>query len=53
MSKGDIVVCASGDGHALAVAVKEIPALVGAGKGAIVMDVSEGDRLVGAMIAPW
>ena len=52
VSKGDIVVCASGDGHALAVAVKEIPALVGAGKGAIVMDVTEGERLIGAMIAP-
>jgi DNA gyrase subunit A len=52
VNKGDIVVCASGDGHALAVAVKEIPALVGAGKGAIVMDVTEGDRLIGAMIAP-
>ena len=32
--------------------MKEIPALVGAGKGAIVMDVSEGERLIGAMIAP-
>jgi DNA gyrase subunit A len=45
---GDTVVCASGDGHVLGVAVTEIPALAGAGKGVIVMNVDEGERLVGA-----
>jgi DNA gyrase subunit A len=44
----DTVVCASSDGHVLGVAAAEIPALAGAGKGAIVMDVDEGERLVGA-----
>jgi DNA gyrase subunit A len=48
---GDLVVCASADGHLLAVPVSEIPALAGAGKGAIVMDVDEGERLVGAVAA--
>jgi DNA gyrase subunit A len=47
---GDVVVCASGDGHVLGVPVVEIPALAGAGKGAIVMDVEEGERLVGAAL---
>jgi DNA gyrase subunit A len=44
----DAVVCAASDGHVLGVPVAEIPALAGAGKGAIVMDVDEGERLVGA-----
>jgi DNA gyrase/topoisomerase IV subunit A len=48
---GDGVICASSDGHVLGVAVEEIPALAGAGKGAIVMDVAEGERLVGAALA--
>ncbi|MFT3769953.1 MAG: DNA topoisomerase IV subunit A [Minicystis sp.] len=47
----DTVVCASGDGHVLGVPAAEIPALAGAGKGAIVMDVDEGERLVGATLA--
>jgi DNA gyrase subunit A len=47
----DAVVCASGDGHVLAVLVSEIPALSGPGKGVIVMDVDEGERLVGAVPA--
>jgi DNA gyrase subunit A len=47
----DSVVCASADGHVLGVPVAEIPALAGAGKGAIVMDVEEGERLVGAILA--
>jgi DNA gyrase subunit A len=46
----DLVVAAVSDGHVLAVPVCEIPALVGAGKGAILMDVDEGERLVGALI---
>ena len=48
---GDSVVCASSDGHVLGVPVMEIPALTGAGKGAIVMDVADGERLVGAVPA--
>jgi DNA gyrase subunit A len=51
VSDGDSVVCASSDGHVLGVPVMEIPALAGAGKGAIVMDVEEGERLVGAVPA--
>jgi DNA gyrase subunit A len=51
VQKDDIVACISGDGHALAVAAADVPALAGAGKGAIVMDVAEGDRLVGATLA--
>lgn len=44
----DTIICASADGHVLGVPSAEIPALAGAGKGAIVMDVDEGERLVGA-----
>jgi DNA gyrase subunit A len=51
VGEGDAVMCASSDGHVLGVLVAEIPALAGAGKGAIVMDVAEGERLVGAAIA--
>ena len=51
VSDGDSVVCASSDGHVLGVPVMEIPALAGAGKGAIVMDVADGERLVGAVPA--
>jgi len=47
----DAVICVSGDGHALGVSVDEIPALAGAGKGAVLMDVADGDRLVGATLA--
>ncbi len=47
----DAVICVAGDGHVLGVPVAEIPALSGAGKGAIVMDVDEGERLVGAALA--
>jgi DNA gyrase subunit A len=47
----DTVVCAAADGHVLGVPAAEIPALAGAGKGAIVMDVEEGERLVGATLA--
>ncbi|MFO0761057.1 MAG: DNA topoisomerase IV subunit A [Byssovorax sp.] len=48
---GDAIFCAAGDGHALGVPVVEIPALAGAGRGVIVMDVADGDRLVGAALA--
>ncbi len=51
VAEGNVVVCAAGDGHVLGVPVEEIPALAGAGKGAIVMDVEEGERLVGATVA--
>jgi DNA gyrase subunit A len=51
ISDDDSVVCASGDGHVLGVPAPEIPALAGAGKGAILMDVAEGDRLVGVALA--
>jgi DNA gyrase subunit A len=47
----DAVVCASADGHVLGVPVSEIPALSGPGRGVIVMDVEEGERLVGAVPA--
>ncbi len=47
----DAVICACGDGHVLGVPVAEIPALAGAGTGAIVMDLAEGERLVGAVPA--
>ena len=47
----DTVVCAAGDGQVLGGPAAEIPALAGAGKGAIVMDVDEGERLVGATLA--
>jgi len=47
----DAIVCVSGDGHVLGVPVSEIPALAGAGKGVIVMDLDEGERLVGAALA--
>ena len=43
----DAVVCASGDGHVLGVLVSEIPALSGPGKGVIVMNVDDEERLVG------
>jgi DNA gyrase subunit A len=49
--EGDSIFCVAGDGHVLGVAVSEIPALSGAGRGVIVMDVAEGDRLVGAALA--
>src|SRR6185369_7094985 len=48
VAPSDSIICASSDGHVLGVPVEEIPALAGAGKGAIVMDVTEGERLVGA-----
>jgi DNA gyrase subunit A len=51
VGEGDSVICVSGDGHVLGVPVSDIPALAGAGKGAILMDVTEGDRLVGAQLA--
>jgi DNA gyrase subunit A len=47
---GDMVVCAASDGHVLAVPVADVPALAGAGKGAVLMDVPDGERLVGATV---
>jgi DNA gyrase subunit A len=43
----DLVVCAA-ENHVLAVPVAEIPVLAGAGKGVTVMDLDEGEKLVGA-----
>jgi DNA gyrase subunit A len=49
VGEGDTIVCASGDGHVLGVPVAEIPALSGPGKGVIVMNVDDEERLVGAI----
>ncbi|HEX7601053.1 MAG TPA: DNA gyrase C-terminal beta-propeller domain-containing protein, partial [Polyangiaceae bacterium] len=45
------VLCAASDGHALGVPVDELGVLAGVGKGAMVMKVSDGERLIGAVIA--
>ena len=50
VGESDGVICAASDGYVLGVAVAEIPVLAGAGKGAIVMDVTEGERLVGSAL---
>jgi DNA gyrase subunit A len=47
----DSVLCAASDGHVLGVKLEEISILSGVGKGAMVMKVSEGERLVGAVLA--
>jgi len=47
----DAVLCAASDGHVLGVKLAEIAVLSGVGKGAMVMKVSEGERLVGAVLA--
>jgi len=47
----DAVLCASSDGHALGVAVDELPLLSGPGKGSILMKIEEGERLLGAALA--
>jgi DNA gyrase subunit A len=47
---GESVACVASDGHALAVPVSEIGLLGGAGKGAIVMKLTEGEKLVGAQL---
>ncbi|HVY46935.1 MAG TPA: DNA topoisomerase IV subunit A, partial [Minicystis sp.] len=47
----DAVVCAVSDGHVLGVKVDEIAVLSGAGKGAMVIKVHEGERVVGAGLA--
>jgi DNA gyrase subunit A len=47
---GESVACASSDGHALAVPVSEIGLLSGVGKGAMVMKLSDDERLVGAAL---
>ena len=44
----DAIVCAAADGHVLGVKVAEIGVLSGAGKGAMVIKLEEGERLVGA-----
>jgi DNA gyrase subunit A len=47
----DAIVCAAADGHVLGVKVAEIGVLSGAGKGAMVIKLDEGERLVGAALA--
>ncbi len=47
----DAVLCATSDGHALGVTAGDISVLAGVGKGAMVMKVSEGERIVGAVLA--
>ena len=49
--KKDGVLCASSDGHVLGVSTDEIAVLSGVGKGAMVMKVAEGERLLGAVLA--
>jgi DNA gyrase subunit A len=44
------IMCASDDGHALAVPVDEIPLLAGAGKGVMVMKLAPTARLLGAVL---
>jgi DNA gyrase subunit A len=46
--EADLVMCASDDGHALAVRADEVPVLSGPGKGVIVMKLEEGAVLLGA-----
>ena len=48
---GFAVLCASSDGHALGVALDEIAVLAGVGKGAMVMKIEEGERVLGVAIA--
>ena len=47
----DGVLAVTSDGHALAVTAADIAVLSGAGKGAMLMKVEEGERVVGAVIA--
>lgn len=49
--KAMAVLCASSDGHSLGVRLDEIAVLSGSGKGAALMKVDEGERLVGALLA--
>jgi DNA gyrase subunit A len=47
-SETDWVMCASDDGHAIAVSAEEIPVLSGPGKGVIVMKLDDDANLLGA-----
>ncbi len=47
----DSVICAVSDGHVLGVKVEEIGVLSGVGKGAMIVKINEGERVVGAAIA--
>ncbi len=51
VGEGDVVVCASSDGHVLGVPVSEIPALASASKGVIVMALEGDERLIGGALA--
>src|SRR5262249_33437539 len=52
VNEGDAILCATSDGHALGVAAIDVAVLAGVGKGAMLMKVSEGETVVGAVIAP-
>jgi DNA gyrase subunit A len=49
--RAEYVLCAATDGYALGVRLEDIAVLSGTGKGAMVMKVEEGERLVGAALA--
>lgn len=52
VSDDDVVMCVASDGHALGVRAEELALLSSAGKGSMIMKVVEGQRLVGAALAP-
>jgi len=51
-SDDDVLVAITSDGHALGVAASDLALLAGAGKGTIVIKVPDGERVVGAFLAP-
>jgi DNA gyrase subunit A len=51
-NEDDIVCCVTSDGHVLGVAISELALLAGAGKGTMVIKVPEGERVIGAFLAP-
>ncbi|RYE81483.1 MAG: DNA topoisomerase IV subunit A [Myxococcales bacterium] len=52
VSDRDGVLAAASDGTALAVPVSEVPILSGAGKGAPLLRLDEGERVIGAIVVP-
>jgi DNA gyrase subunit A len=51
-SDDDVLVAVTSDGHALGVPASELALLAGPGKGTIVIKVPDGERVVGAFLAP-
>jgi DNA gyrase subunit A len=47
----DSVLCASSDGHALGVRMEDIAIVASTAKGAMLMKIEEGERLIGAVLA--